>query len=185
MFLRYLKDLLQLLLSPRNGWEDVSYDGYDARKLFTSGFLPFVALAGMSVLCKWFYHADASLVVLLQQAIIGFVKFFASYYLASFFFSWYMPMCTDGAVSMNKCHTLIMYSLSVVALIDMLQNCLPMELSLAYLLPMYVWYIMWRGLRYMAVSFNGVATYMILCILTITVPPYLLQYLFNMIVPEY
>ena len=43
---------------------------------------------------------------------------------------------------------------------------------------------MWRGITYMEVKFNGVMTFMILNILTVIITPFLLQYLFNLIIPS-
>ena len=182
VFLLYLKDLLQLVLSPLHGWEDVSFDGYSSRKLLLYGFIPLMAVTAGSVFLESLYHADITFVLLLQQAIVTFLKFFASYYLACFSFSLLMPLCTDGNVSSNKNHTFIIYSLSLLALIDLLGNCIPMELSLIYLMPLYALYIMWRGLRYLAISFSGVGNFLLLCVFTVLLPPYLIQLLFGLLI---
>lgn len=177
----YLRDMLQLILSPVKGWEDVSADGYDARRLLTKGFIPFVAIVAVTVLIDFVYEPDASAFVIIQQTIICFLKYFATYYLASFVFTLYLPTCIDGELSMKKCHTFILYGLGLVALINLIQNCIPVELAVSFVMPIYALYILWRGLRYMSVSFNGVGTFLLMIIFSIILPPYLIQYLFNMI----
>lgn len=177
--------MLQLILSPVKGWEDVSYDGFDSHKMFTKGFLPLISFCALTVFCKWFYHDDASAVVLFQQAIVCFLKYFAGYYLAMFCFSLYMPVCTDSHVSLGKCATFVIYSLSLLTFVNILQNCAPLDMAVLYLMPLYVFYIMWRSIRYMSVSFNGVATFLCLCFFSIIVPPYLIQFLFNLVLAEY
>ena len=95
-----------------------------------------------------------------------------------------MPSCTGGEVSPNKNATFIIYSLGLIAVFNILTNLLPMVPDMLYLLPVYLIFIMWRGITYMEVKFNGVMTFMILNILTVIVTPFLLQYLFNLIIPS-
>ncbi len=186
MFILYfLRDMLQLILSPLKGWEDVSADGFDARELLIKGFIPFVAIVALTVPVKYFFVADASIVVLIQQAVVCFIKYFVSYFIAGFVFTLYLPGCIDGEFSMRKCHTFIIYGLGLLALINLIQNCIPVELAISFVMPIYAMYILWRGLRYLSVSFNGVGSFLIMTICAIILPPYLLQYLFNLILPQY
>lgn len=183
--LYYLKDMLQLMLSPLKGWEDVSYDGFDAHRIFSKGFIPLILFCALTVFCRWFYHDDASLPVLFQQAIICFLKYFAGYYIAVFCFSLYLPICIDGEISANKSSTFILYGLSLLAFVNILQNCAPLDIAVLYLIPLYVFYILWRGIRYLSVSFSGVTTFLCLCLFSICAPPYIIQFLFNLVVSEY
>ena len=58
MFLKYLLGLLQVILSPRRGWEDASYDGYDAEKLFKEGYLPYILLVSVTVFMRALMHEE-------------------------------------------------------------------------------------------------------------------------------
>lgn len=184
-FLLYLKDMLQLIFSPTKGWEDVSADGYDSNALLRKGLVPFIIIASLTVLLKWFYHTDASIVVLLQQAIVCFLKYFATFYLAVFVFTLYLPTCISGELSMNRCNTFLLYGVGLLALVNLIENCMPVELALVFIMPVYVLFILWRGLRYMEISFSGVGTFLLMIIFSIIAPPYVLQYLFNLVIPEY
>lgn len=184
-FFYYIRDMIQLILSPVKGWEDISFDGYDSRDLLVKGFIPLIAVTSLSVFMKLIYVADASAVVLLQQAIICFLKYFASYFLANFVFTLYLPLYVDGDFSLKKCCTFIIYGLSLLAFVNLLQNCVPVDLAVLYIMPIYALYILWRGIRYLSVSFNGVGYFLIMTICAVIFPPYLLQYLFNIVVPSY
>lgn len=177
--------MLQLLLSPVKGWEDVSYDGFDARKLFSRGFIPLTAFCALTVFCRWFYHDDASFAVLLQQAVVCFVKYFAGYYLAMFCFSLYIPIVTEGNVSVNKYSTFVIYGLSLLALVNIIQNAVPLDMAVLYLMPLYVFYILWRGIRYLSVAFSGVTNFLGLIFFALIVPPYLIQFIINLVIPQY
>ena len=71
----------------------------------------------------------------------------------------------------------------MLALINIFQNLLPIDIAIVYVLPVYVLYVMWRGLRYMRISFTGVSKFLLLDIFAVIAPPYLLQYLFDFIIP--
>lgn len=182
MFFRYLLDMLQLVLSPRRGWEDIAIDNVPPQKLLLSGYLPLIIITALTCLPALWYHSDATVAVVIERVISCFVKYLVGYYLAIFFFSLYMPSCTGGEVSPNKNATFIIYSLGLLAMFNILTNLLPMVPDMLYLLPVYLVFIMWRGITYMEVKFNGVVTFLILSLLTVIVPPFLLQNLFNLII---
>ena len=184
-FFNYLRDIFQLILAPVKGWEDIAIDDYDSRRLLTKGFIPFIIVASMTVFIKAFYHSDASIVILLQQSIVCFLKYFASYFLAAFVFTLYLPTCIEGELSMQRCLTFVIYGLGLLALINIVKNCIPVELAIVFVMPIYALYILWRGLQYMNISFNGVGIFILLIIFGLLMPPYLLQYLFNLILPEF
>lgn len=184
-FLNYLRDMLQLILSPVKGWEDVAIDDYDSRRLLLNGLIPLIAVAALTVPVKALYHTDASMVILLQQAIVCFLKYFASYFLTAFIFTLYLPTCIEGELSMKRCLTFSIYGIGLLALVNIIKNCIPVELAIAFVMPLYVLYILWRGLTYMSISFQGVGTFILLIIFGLIAPPYLLQYLFNFILPQY
>lgn len=181
----FLRDMFQLVLAPVKGWEDIAIDNYDSRRLLTKGFVPFIILVALTVFFKAIYHTDASLIVLLQQSIVCFLKYFVSYFLAAFIFTLYLPTCIEGELSMQHCLTFVIYGLGLLALINIVKNCIPVELAIAFVMPLYALYILWRGLQYMNISFNGVVRFILLIFFGVIAPPYLLQYLFNLILPEY
>lgn len=177
--------MLQLVLAPVKGWEDVSADGFESRTLLVRGLIPFIALVSLTVFMRMVYNPDASAVVLLQQAILCFVKFFVTYFLASFAFTFYLPVVVDGELSMKKCHTFIIYGVGLLALCALIRNFMPVDMALVLVMPLYVLYILWRGLHYMSISFNGVGTFLLLVIFAVIVPPYLIQYLFDLVIPKF
>lgn len=182
-FLYYLRDAFQLVLAPVKGWEDISADSLDDNSLFKRGLLPLLVLTALTSFISLIFDADTSIVGVLQQAIITFLKYFATYYLSCLVFTLYLPSCISGEFSLKKCHTYIVYGITLLALVNIVENCIPVELAVLFIMPVYVLYILWRGLRYMSVSFNGVGTFIFITILSILMPPYLLQHLFEMVLP--
>ncbi|MCM1349431.1 MAG: hypothetical protein NC338_08470 [Firmicutes bacterium] len=174
--------MLQLILSPRRGWEDVAVDNFPSQCLLKSGFVPLIILVSLTCLPSLWYHSDATLAAVLERMVAYFVTYLTSYYIASLVFSLYIPSCTDGVMSLNKNNTFILYNLGILAVLNILTNLLPMVPDMLYLLPVYVYFIMWRGIAYMEVKFNGVILFMVLNLVAVLLPPFLLRYLFNLII---
>lgn len=184
MLLYFLRDMIQLILAPVKGWEDVSGDGFDSRELLTRGLIPFLVIVALSVFVRLFYVVDGTFVAALQQCIVCFLKYFASFFLASFVFTIYLPTMVDGGLNMTKCHTFIIYGIGLLALVNFIENIVPVELAIMYIMPVYVLYILWRAIRYMSVTFEGVGRFLIMTLCAVILPPYLIQYLFNLILPK-
>jgi len=179
--LHFLKHLIQLLISPGNGWEDISHQGSDAKRLAIEGLYPFLGITAISTFIGLFYDPDLNLVIALQRSIVTFIQYFVTYFVAIFLFSAYLNKCVEGELNEKRNMTFITYSIASLALIKIIENCIPIELSLLQFLPVYVAVIMWKGSRYMAVKSNKVGQYMILTISSIIIPVYLIKYLFDFI----
>lgn len=174
--------MLQLVLSPRRGWEDVAIDNIHYAKLLTGGYVPLIFLTSLTCLPELWYNVGMTPAIVIERMIACFVKYLVAYYFATLCFSLYIPSFTGGEMSINKNNTFIMYSLGILAVMNMVTNLLPMVPDMLYLLPVYVYFVMWRGLNYMEVKFNGVLKFMILNLLCVLLPTFLLQYLFNLII---
>lgn len=185
MFLFYLKGMLQLILAPRKGWEDISYDRYHARDMFRKGFMPLICVCALTVYLRLIYHADASFAVVFEQSAVCFLKYLISYYIAAYAFSIFLPALSDNLPSLSKVHIFLMYSLGLLVILNMAINCIPMDVALLYLLPLYFYYVMWRGIAFLSISFEGAVRYMVLCACALLVPPYLIQFLINYIIPAF
>ena len=53
--LEYLKYLVQLLLSPARGWEDISAKSPDPEEMTRKGLYPLIGIAAVSEFCAFFY----------------------------------------------------------------------------------------------------------------------------------
>lgn len=180
-FLYYLRDMMQLILSPSKGWEDIALDNYDAKKLLKSGLIPLILISSIGVWINVFLDVESSVWVAFQQMTVCFIKYLATFYLANFVFTLYLPICIDGELSLQNCQTFICYGVGLLAFINLIQNIVPVEIALLYILPVYVLYILWRGLHYMNIGFHGVGTFILMIFFAILMPAYLIQYLFNLI----
>jgi hypothetical protein len=183
--LKFLGLLIQLIISPAKGWEDIAAVGSEPRKICADGFYPLLGIAACSVFIQMLYPLSASLVAYIQQAIITFAKFFISYFLSSYIFSFSLKKIVDGAdPNEKKYNTFIIYNISLLALITIIANSLPMEHPIVQFLPVYVLFVMWMGGRYLVIKSGCELKFIVLSAVAILLPPAILGYLFNLILPQ-
>ncbi len=181
--LDFLKYLCQLFVSPGRGWEDISYSGKPYKQLTTEGLYPLLGVAALSVFVGYFYNNEYTLVDLLQQSIITFVKYFVTLYLAGILFTTYVHKMIDGELNDKKNYTFIIYNIALLATYSTIENCLPIQLAFVKFLPLYSAIIIWKGTRYIGVKQDSILEFTILGVAALIVPPYVISWIFNAIIP--
>lgn len=172
--LKFLKHIGQLIMSPGNGWEDISHAGDDPKQLATTGLYPLFGLAAVTAFVQYFYNTDLGLVTLLQQAIIVFVELFVTYFIASVVFASTLQQWVEGEINEKRYTTVITYSLAIIALTTVVKNCSPVEMSLIYFLYLYVGIVLWKSSRYLAIKEDKLGQFIIMSMLSILVPPFII-----------
>ena len=92
---RYLKHMLQLILSPGNGWEDIGKANDNPRDIALAGYYPLIALAAISVFMQGVYH-HAEFLVLFMRMIVTFLVYFVSYFFGVFVLSLFSEPLPKG-----------------------------------------------------------------------------------------
>lgn len=181
--LRFLKYLFQLIISPTNGWEDISCAGTEPRQLASDGFYPLLGIASATAFLRLLYNPALTLGGVLQDAIVIFAQYFVSFFLANYLMSVLLPPCIEGEINEKRVSTFLIYNLSLLALITVIENVTPIELSLVQFLPIIVVVVIWKGCRYMAVSERQTGRFMLISILSVIGLPLLLGYFFHLLAP--
>lgn len=183
MFLNFLKCMLQLILSPTHGWEDISAEGRDEHSVAVGGLYPLLALAGASAFVGMAFHQELTFIVAVQRAMVTFVAYFASYFFSMFMLSFLLaPLVSGGEVNDRRLSTFVSYVIALMALLTLIDNCLPTSPAVIGFLPLYIIVILWKGWRYMAVVPGRVIRFVIIGFVTIMLPPYALRLLSHFIV---
>ncbi len=110
---------------------------------------------------------------------VEFVKFFVSYYIAGYLFTSYIHRFTDAEPSEQRNHSYILFGLSLLALMNLLQNCIPIDLPIIGFLAIYVAIVLLRGTAYMHIDEPRTGKFMVFSVCSIIVLPYLLGWLLS------
>ena len=178
--LRYLKMMLQLILAPTKGWEDVSHTSMSARSALIWGMLPLAALAGASAVVTEMLEARPTTAKIILGVVVNFLQYPLTYFLADAVMTALLPKLTaDGRVDRERLGLFLSLSVGMMALIGILVNVLPMEVTLLQFLPLYVLVVMVQGRRYLDVTDDRAGMLAALELGAVIVPIYLLNYLLS------
>lgn len=175
--LLYLKSLIQLILAPRFGWEDVENDGLQADRIFVRGFIPLAAIAGLMSFVQLFYHPSLNLVGLAIITVIEFMSYFLSYYIGLLVLSSILPSLTYGETDRDKIRLFTVESLGLLCFVGIIRNCLPSDLATVNFLLIYIAIIMWRAIDYLRVELKSELKFTLISLLSIMLPSILIQML--------
>ena len=174
---------MQLIISPVKGWTDIAAVGENPQTLAASGFYPLLGLTACSAFIPRLYHTHLELSLLIESAVVTFVGYFIAYFLASALLTATIEKVSSDNPGEKKINTFIIYNLAILALITFIRNCLPMDLSLIQLMPLFVLIIMWAGRKYLNIDEGHTPTFLLLCALFILIPPYVIIAIFRMLMP--
>ncbi len=180
--LDFLKNMLQLILAPERGWEDVAAEDTDPDVIIRHRLWPFAAIAAISVFVQLFYHSDLSWVNLTMHAVVFFVSIFVTLHLATVLFKTYGgKYIMGGTPNPKKTATMIAYVLGLLCLVELFCNLLPIHLALYYLLPLILALILWKSEKYMSVKENRDFLFMVFGACSVILPAVAIQELFYLI----
>ena len=183
--------MLQLVLSPVNGWEDIAKSNVPVNRLLSKGLYPLMIVAALTTFCSLFYSVDATFVSCLQSAVIIFISFFVTYFFANIIFTTFGSNILNPAnepdesssynIDSTRASIFIIYNMGVLEVLAILTNLLPVKHSLLQFFPFLVALLMWKGADFMDIAPNRVGHFTFLSVFSILVPIYLLQYFFSML----
>lgn len=177
----YLKYLFQLILSPRNGWEDIEKGDIPYSEIASTGFYPLIAIAAASVFIQAFFMHHIVPITLFIRMVVTFVVYFISYFFGTFALSLFAEPMMQGEYDEQRCHTFTLYTLGLLSIISIIVNCLPITPLVLFFLPCYVALIQWKGCGYMHIRPERTGHFMTLSILGVLLPPYIFYFLFSLL----
>lgn len=174
--LHYLKLMLQILMAPQRGWEDVEAEGATARRVLLRGLLPLVAIAAVTVGFGALYQLHPSFSELLIKGVVVFLRYAISYFIGVAVLTYTLPRLTaDGLVDRERVELFCAYCVGMMALIGILENLLPMELTLLQFLPIYVVVVICLGRGFVDVDERNIFSFAACAIIGIILPVYLID----------
>lgn len=177
----YLKYLLQLILSPANGWEDIEKGDVPPSRLTVDGYLPLIALTAVSVFTKALFLHHVEFITLFLDMVITFVVYFISYFFGTFILSIFLEPMVDGDYDDQRSQTFTLYTLGLTAIIGIIFNCFPLPGIMLFFFALYIVLIQFRGIRYMHIRQESTGLFMILAVLGVLCPPYIFHFIFSIL----
>ncbi len=174
----FIRNIIQLILAPAKGWEDVSVSSVNPHELFKHNVLPLLGVAALSIFVRMIYNSDYQFIWLLVKAMVIFVSFFVSFYFSIVMFKSYFHYFCEADPNERKFTTVIAYCLSLLAITQLVCNILPVNLGLQYLLPLAVALIFWKADVYLRVRPDRDLPYALFGLCFVVLPSAIIQTIF-------
>lgn len=149
---QYLQNIIQLILSPTKGWEDISAAVEDPDTVAAKGYYPLLGIAALTEFFRLFYDRNLGFVSAVMLAVALFGTFFISYYVCRLVLESLLKNIVTGEPNASRVSLFILYTLSLSLIIEMIENCVPTSLTPIKFLPLFVALIIYRASAYMAVK---------------------------------
>lgn len=166
--------MMQLMLSPARGWEDVAASASDPARLVREGVLPAFGMAALSIFAQLLFHVRVDLVDLMVGACVVFVSYFVTLAFASHAF-YAKALKWNPKADKERCQTVVAYALGLMSMTTAVCNFMPITLGLGYLLPLAITLIIWKAMPYLSIPEDKEYEFLIYEFAVITLPPILIQ----------
>lgn len=168
LFIRYL---IQLLLSPSRGWEDISSAAQTCDVIKRNGFYPWLGFVAMSNFLQLIYSPTLTFFECLLGAIAVAGGLFISLYLGRLFLDFTLPEHVDAKLNITKINTFCIYMVALMGIYSVISNAMPANLTFLYFLPLLSVVIIFRATAYLGISHDRIAVFICLAsVATIVVP---------------
>ena len=180
--LTFLKYLLQLILAPKNGWDDIAERNPDAHQWLTKGLYPLMALSAATEFLSLAYDRDASLLQVVSAAITDFGAYFLAIFIARLILDLTIDRVTDEAPDRKRIDIFIIASTGLMVLFQIIDNCLPWHLMLLKFLPLYVVLVISKAFRFMNIRKRDEMSFLTTASLLIVAVPLGIYYLIYLLI---
>lgn len=178
----FIQHLLQLVLSPARGWEDISEAARGADDIQRSGLYPWLGVTAMSEFVRLAYQPGLTFVVALESAVAVAGAMFASLYVARIFLDMTLGAHVDGTLNVSKVSVLTSYMIGVACLFRIISNIVPASLTLVHILPLLSLLIIFKASPYIGVRSDSAMTFLGLAAIATVVTPLAMTFLLMIII---
>lgn len=183
-FLRFLKNLLQLFLSPKHAWEDIDREQTPVNNAIERGLYPLMAIMLITVFIRPIYGLGTfDLTTLLQKALIQFVALFIALYggrnIMEHFLTHYNYTGENDPIAVGN---VAAYGTGLMTILQIVENLIPVQLTVTLFLPAFAAVCIWKADKYLDIDQRFEIKYMLICVLSLIAPVVLINLLMSYII---
>lgn len=171
----YAKQLLQLVLSPSRGWEDIAVACADPRQVSARMMMPSFVLAAASALARMLFDGELALSHAVVDAAVTFVAYFVSFAISVQAFRTRLGKHIDGEPDSGRNLTVIAYTMTLLAISTIVCNLTPFSAVLSYILPLLVGLIAWKSAALLRVNPDNEFGFAGFVMMFLALPPVVIQ----------
>ena len=178
----FIKQLLQLVLSPKRGWEDISAAATAPEVVQRRGFYPWLAVVAVSEFFRLFYVHGLGFLTVVENAIAIVGALFVSLYVGRMVLEMVLPSNIDGRINLDKVFLFVIYMVAIVGLYRFVANVLPTDLTLLHFLPILSVAMIFRSVNFMGIDQDSTVRFVIISSAVVVIIPLVISELLRLII---
>lgn len=177
--------VLRLIIAPKSTWNTIFKRQEPINLVERNLFYPLIGILAVSSFMIIVYE-DISLSAIIREAIINFITYFIGYIICAFCLSLLLPKIQEEnkSASDQKIKTLILYNMSFVVIINIIQNMLPTEMILLSFLPLYMLFMLSNCTEIFSIKKDLTPYFTFGAFIIIFIIPLLLNSFLNYVMPQ-
>ena len=172
----YAKNIIQLIISPDHGWEDVAETSSPRRAFKLMTIL--LIIAALSPLCSLIYLEHPETLVIWQSTIIVFAAFWATFFVGEFVLGMFLHTLSEDEELNDSIRSFCAYVTGLLSLQVIIDSMLPIPVAILQLWPIYVVIIIWRGMRFFDIPEKHTGKFLLLTVPSLILPSQIIIRLF-------
>lgn len=179
--LRFLRYIIQLILSPKNGWEDLDRQAPSPKKMLAAGFYPLLAVSVATEFLALF-DSHVALLTTVVSALADFGAYFIALYLTRLVLSLTLGNLCEQMPDYERIEMFSIAAVGVMVFFQIIDNVVPWNLMILKFLPVYVVLVLSKSFTYLNVRRESEMHFLVLSSLLVVVAPLCFYYLVYMLV---
>lgn len=180
-----MQNILQLVLSPQKGWEDIARSSVVPKQLRDRSVYPLMALAAVTAPMQLLYHHELVWIEVLLRGLAILVAMFAGFFISNYSNDIFLQQYVGTEPDAERCQVMTCYAYGMLALSILLCNFLPVTVGLPVILPIGVGLILWKSENYLGIAPEHDMKFSIYVFLAIILPPLLLRFILGWIIGDW
>lgn len=180
--LMFLKYLIQLMLSPTQGWADVAKNSPEPAHLLNRGLYPLMIVSALTELLAIVYDHDTGWLQVITASIADFGAYFLAIYISRLVLDICLPKLCVDTPDYDRAQVFITCSVGLMVLFQIIDNVLPWSLMIIKFLPLYAVLVLSKASKYMQIRKNEEMRFLGIAATTTIAMPYVIYYLIYLLI---
>lgn len=181
--MNFSKNIFLLIVNPSNGWAEIKRFNVPSQLMLSKVFYPLLAIVALTAFIPFFYGHSEGLSYFIQISIISFVKYFFGYLVASYLLGVIFPKISADKEKGNKLHIFLIYNYCILVILGILGNILPVALTFLDIFPLYIIFVVWKGMEYLDIDENP-AKFVVITSAVILLSPFCIKNVLLLLLPS-
>ncbi len=178
--MKRIVNIFRLIVSPKATWGTLM-NGASSSVFEKAMYYPLLAILAITAFVKMLYDNSLTLSMAVMDAINSYISYFLGYIICAFIVSLSLPKIqeADKRVSDGRVKVFVMYNMSFLVILDIVQNFLPADFIFLHVFPLYLLVLISSGMSFFHIDKSKNAIFVLGVFLLVVLMPVVINMLLS------